>query len=368
MLLSIQAVKCEGDSFSIEDHYKLHYGLAKIRVSTYTMLKYVSEIFSSFLEPYVIKNDGSLEDSLIKSSYTIAQNIDYFEDGNVSYHNRKHFMEVMLSAKMLAEIEFVNCPPFYRRKHILISLVAALAHDYDHDGSINRLQGDGISIEMKTISKISAIFEYNNVDDDVIKIIESMILDTDLGDVERRNYNRKKYDSENREIVDCLTMVLSDADVLPSIYIGTGLIRGLLLRDEWDFTSDKYNDCQLKKISQSTSDIDKRVDFLKYVKLRSDASKKLGFDFEQEAQIKILSEYINMGGDLDVRDKEIIFKINKYVRDELSKIRRSYLLKSKPSKKCLDASKNFRYEVFRKMGYVMLVQELYINMECHCCG
>ncbi len=118
---------------------------------------------------------GVTDDSiLLQAGQAIARAIDAGQgDGEANpYHNKQHFCEVMLSSLCLGRQAHLE------QSQLMELLVAALIHDFHHDGSINGEQA--FRLELLAITHAEPYFQAAGVSPEQIERISALVLATDI--------------------------------------------------------------------------------------------------------------------------------------------------------------------------------------------
>ena len=178
--------------------------------------------------------------SLIDSYYS---NLGYSEP---AYHSRKHFQEVCLALTVLLSQPLASTqksefddPWAISREDAWVLLFCAVAHDFGHDGSTNEVP---FELEKSSIEKTYTFLSQNSSAPDLIKKletkVESIILATDpsfLGALLAKFTGS----TANFTRIDCMSMLMVEADLLASILPIHGKLLGKLLGQEWESSNPK---------------------------------------------------------------------------------------------------------------------------------
>ena len=157
-----------------------------------------------------------------------------------SYHSRKHFQDVCLALTALLTQQVTQSLNSENqnnwnlsRQDFWVLLFCAMAHDFGHDGSINK---SPFELEKRTIAN-TRLFLGESKTDATLKAflhtqIEPIILATDP-----TFFNKlvTKFQDESCSLtkIDCLCMLMVEADLLASALPGSGKMLTELLSREW---------------------------------------------------------------------------------------------------------------------------------------
>lgn len=113
-------------------------------------------------------------DALHRVCLSLAHNQDagIGSDPQVGYHNVQHVSEVLLAAHFIGLL--LELP---KKQHHLL-LLAALAHDYDHDGGVNGERR--FHLERHAINQVSPCLQAEGVLPDTQQQLAAMILTTEI--------------------------------------------------------------------------------------------------------------------------------------------------------------------------------------------
>ena len=162
------------------------------------------------------------------------------------YHSRKHFQDVCLALTALLSQPLASPPKSERLDPWAISqedawvlLFCAVAHDFGHDGSINKV---AFELEKSSIQKVGAFLCESSFGPELIDKLEAkikpIILATDpsfLGTLLAKFTGP----TANPTRVDCMSMLMVEADLLASALPIHGKLLGKLLGQEWESSNPK---------------------------------------------------------------------------------------------------------------------------------
>jgi hypothetical protein len=163
-----------------------------------------------------------------------------------AYHSRKHFQDVCLAltallSQPLASPQKSECddPWVISHQDAWVLLFCAVAHDFGHDGSINKV---AFELEKSSIQKVGAFLCESSFGSELIDKLEAkikpIILATDpsfLGTLLAKFTGP----TANPTRVDCMSMLIVEADLLASALPIHGKLLGKLLGQEWESSNPK---------------------------------------------------------------------------------------------------------------------------------
>jgi hypothetical protein len=187
--------------------------------------------------------DHSLISALpdINALYACSNNLSLFIEKNGSvqfaknqepaYHSRLHIADTIvgLTALLLAQRSF-NKLDLQKQLHLeMTAMLAMLGHDLLHDGSVNNYPEE---LERQSIHFLRPFLNDQGVAKRDIKTIDQLILMTDPMSVPKHHQrvSQSIFDVAN---VDCLGLLLQEADILASSVNGSAKVRTMLLAKEW---------------------------------------------------------------------------------------------------------------------------------------
>jgi hypothetical protein len=213
-----------------------------------------------------------------------ANSIGHPEPG---YHSRMHFQDVCLALTVLLsqplassqKSEFLD-PWAISHEDAWVLLFCAVAHDFGHDGSINKAP---FELEKSSIEKTRTFLTQTSSAPGLIKEleakIESIILATDpsfLGTL----LAKFTEPIANVTRIDCLSMLMVEADLLASVLPIHGKLLGKLLGQEWSSSN--------PKAAASVASDQGRLKFLEYVRFISPHATILKIENIRKQSIKQL--------------------------------------------------------------------------------
>jgi len=188
------------------------------------------------------------------------------------YHSRKHFVDVCIGISTLLSQNIDGGQPnqlspwTLSKEDSWLLLFAAIGHDYMHRGRINSVDYEnelislnGLQLFLENYSNFSAEYQQN-----LMQTLHRLILPTCF------DFTHLLYEKINKGMgdeLDCLAMLLTEADVLASILPHRGKVLSKRLSLEWEN--------QNKELSQFVASKEGYDAFLQKVQFLSDQSKKL---------------------------------------------------------------------------------------------
>jgi hypothetical protein len=184
------------------------------------------------------------------------------------YHSRKHFQDVCLALTALLSQPLASPPKSELldpwaifQEDAWVLLFCAVAHDFGHDGSINKVP---FELEKSSIGETRNFLSKNSYSPDLIEgleaKIEPIILATDptfLGTLLAKFTDP----TANPTRVDCMSMLMVEADLLASVLPMRGKLLGKLLGQEWESSN--------PKAAASVASDQGRLKFLEYIRFIS---------------------------------------------------------------------------------------------------
>lgn len=185
-----------------------------------------------------------------------------------AYHSRKHFQDVCLALTVLLSQPLASTqksefddPWTISHEDAWILLFCAVAHDFGHDGSTNKIP---FELEKSSIEKTRTFLGHNSSAPDLAKAlkvkIEPIILATDpsfLGALVAKFTEQ----TEKPTKTDCMSMLMVEADLLASVLPTHGKLLGELLGREWESSN--------PKAAASVASDQGRLKFLEYIRFIS---------------------------------------------------------------------------------------------------
>jgi hypothetical protein len=237
----------------------------------------------------LLSKPNESESALINVLLSLVLNLENYalickeKESEPPYHNLEHAREVFTAMLLFFSQEEKNTiskawPPFNSHEKLLL-LIAALGHDFMHPGRKNKFEAE---IEEFSAIKIKSIMLDHSVAHSDMDMVYRMILATDAFAV-NKNHNLLVDDNTQAILfVERAEIILSEADIFPSLLPVHGLQLGLNLMHELKLT--KAKNCY------SLANLKFRLSFLKSVRLSSPYSKALNLKEKIDCQVGWLEE------------------------------------------------------------------------------
>jgi len=197
------------------------------------------------------------------------------------YHNRLHVANTLVTLTTLLLLQR-QCSGDERSipSHIeWLAMLIMLSHDLLHDGSINRQESQ---IEARSVAYLKPLMQQHQVDLADQHIIQMIILLTDATLV-KAGHEKIKNKPFFIEDMDCLTVLIQEADILASAMPEVGPLLTKQLASEWA----KINHHGMSALTTASG----RIEFLRHGALfSSPASQLLGINAVKSAQLLALGE------------------------------------------------------------------------------
>jgi hypothetical protein len=224
------------------------------------------------------------ESALINVLLSLALNLENYalickeKKSEPPYHNAEHAREVFAALLLFFSQEEKNkfskaWPPFESHEKLLL-LIASLGHDFMHPGEKNNFEAE---IEEFSAIKIKSIMLDHSIASEDIDMVFDMILATDASAVNKNHDLLIDKDTELILFVDRAKIILSEADIFPSLLPVHGLQLGLNLMHEHKLS--KAKNCF------SLANLKFRLHFLRSVRLSSPYSHTLKLKEKIERQV-----------------------------------------------------------------------------------
>lgn len=200
------------------------------------------------------------------------------------YHNRHHFKDVCTSLTLLLNqkvtlVEHLQYWEFQPTDYWTL-LLCAIGHDYGHDGSVNSspYQLEKQSVERIKIS-LGALQQHTINIDSLMAKIEPMVLSTDPSNL-RGLLSTFSSSQISPNKIDCLSMLLVEADLLASTLPKSGLLLGQQLAIEWETAN--------PKAALVVATPQGRINFLEHIRFVSPYAITLGMEDIRQQSINQL--------------------------------------------------------------------------------
>ena len=206
-----------------------------------------------------------------------------------AYHSRKHFQDVCLALTALLAQPISKAmdprsqnPWTVSKQEAWVLLFCALAHDFGHDGSINKTP---FELEKRSIEKACSFLEKSWKGESQKNLlsaqIELIILATDpvfLSTLLAKCDNPFTFPTKT----DCLCMLMVEADLLASTLPVSGKTLGKLLQQEWKSSNPKG--------AATVASDQGRLQFLQNIRFVSPYAIMLGIETIRNHSIELLKE------------------------------------------------------------------------------
>lgn len=213
--------------------------LEDLFIQKLALVKGIADCASYAVQSQLTGDDGIVNDQvelIISALNAVAQHVeadgaDRFVKGvEPAYHNRQHIVEVVISTLILldAEANSLGLQPLLNLKQRLLLLIAAIGHDYLHDGGINQSVSDAESLSANAVKTI--MLEAGACELDA-EHVHALIMATARANVVE-NHQAVKL---NPEILDAnllAKLLISEADVFASLMPVYGIQNGKKLSEE----------------------------------------------------------------------------------------------------------------------------------------
>jgi hypothetical protein len=217
----------------------------------------------------------------------VAQLIE--EDGKVraslnqepDYHNRLHVANTLeaLTSLLLLQRQHGDAERTILSPMEWTAMLIMLSHDLLHDGCVNKWKSQ---IEARSVEYLKPFMRQHNVDQADQHIIKAIILMTDSTMV-KAGHEKIKNKPFFIEDIDCLTVLIQEADILASAMPEVGPLLTKQLASEWA----KINHHGISALTTASG----RIEFLRHGALfSSPASQLLGINAVKSAQLLALGE------------------------------------------------------------------------------
>lgn len=170
-------------------------------------------------------------------------------DEEPAYHNRQHAIDVVVALVFLigdknpfehvdlnikqhsyGEVDsLIAWPNFSAREKILL-LMAAIGHDFKHPGGVNQKSAE---FEFLSANAVAELLLMNRVSHLDVEFVQSLILATEFSQVPELHAILEQYNNSIPPLLLRASIVLTEADVLPSILPGYGRVLANKLSNEW---------------------------------------------------------------------------------------------------------------------------------------
>ena len=199
------------------------------------------------------------------------------------YHNRLHVANTLeaLTALLLLQRQFDDAVRTLPSPMEWTAMLIMLSHDLLHDGSLNNWPSQ---IEARSVEYLTPLMQQHNVEQADQQTINKIILWTDSSMV-KAGHEKVKNKPFFIEDIDCLTVLIQEADILASAMPEVGPLLTQQLAREWA----KTNHQGMRTLVTPAG----RSEFLRHGALfSSPASQLLGIEAAKSAQLLALGDYV----------------------------------------------------------------------------
>ncbi len=158
-----------------------------------------------------------------------------------NYHNRQHALEVL--SAMILLLDQADTPaylaqpseawPDFSQHEKLLLLIAALGHDFCHPGGINQ---SSAQFEQIAAQRVAEILQINHIVKNDIDFIKNLILATEFCHVPALHASLSDFANKPIPLALRASIVLTEADILPSVLPEHGLQLAQQLSQEWQIS------------------------------------------------------------------------------------------------------------------------------------
>ena len=197
------------------------------------------------------------------------------------YHSRLHVANTLeaLTTLLLLQRQHSGAERTIPSPMEWTAILIMLSHDLLHDGSINRQESQ---IEARSVAYLKPLMQQHQVDLADQHIIQMIILWTDATLV-KAGHEKIKNKPFFIEDMDCLTVLIQEADILASAMPEVGPLLTKQLASEWA----KINHHGMSALTTASG----RIEFLRHGALfSSPASQLLGINAVKSAQLLALGK------------------------------------------------------------------------------
>lgn len=209
------------------------------------------------------------------------------------YHNRLHMADTLVCMTVLlqAQRKVEGTRTAKARRHEWLTLLAMLAHDLLHDGTVNQYPAQ---LESRSAKALQPLMQKHGMDENDQKVVRHLILKTDPLCV-RQAHAQVAQRAFVVEDVDCLAVLLEEADILASTLSVTALELTRCLSQEWERSNPSMAPVLLTRSG--------RLRFLEYGALfSSPASRWLGIQRARQSEIDEINR--ELAGKSDLLSRE----------------------------------------------------------------
>ena len=196
------------------------------------------------------------------------------------YHNRLHMADTLVCMTLLlkAQRAVQGSVSAKARRHEWLALLAMLAHDLLHDGSVNQYPAQ---LESRSAQALQPLMQRHGMHEQDQLVVRHLILKTDPLCV-RQTHAQVADRPFVVEDVDCLAVLVEEADILASTLAVTSMDLTRSLSQEWEQSNPSLAPVLLTRLG--------RLRFLEFGALfSSSASRWMGIQQARQSEIDALN-------------------------------------------------------------------------------
>lgn len=196
------------------------------------------------------------------------------------YHNRLHMADTLVCMTLLLQAQRITqgSGTAQTRRHEWLAMLAMLAHDLLHDGSINQYPAQ---LESRSAEALQPLMQRHGMPVEDQRVVRHLILKTDPLCV-RQAHAQVTDRPFVVDDVDCLAVLVEEADILASTLAVTSMELTRSLSQEWEHSNPSMAPVLLTLMG--------RLRFLEYGALfSSPASRWMGIQQARQSEIAALN-------------------------------------------------------------------------------
>lgn len=197
-----------------------------------------------------------------------------------NYHNRLHMADTLVCLTLLLKAQRIvqGQSSAKARRHEWLALLAMLAHDLLHDGSVNQYPAQ---LESRSAQALQPLMQRHGMSAADQQVVQHLILKTDPPCV-RQAHAQVADRPFVVEDVDCLAVLVEEADILASTLAVTAMDLTRSLSKEWERSNPSMAPVLLTRLG--------RLRFLEFGALfSSPASRWMGIQQARQSEIDSLN-------------------------------------------------------------------------------
>ncbi len=195
------------------------------------------------------------------------------------YHNRLHMADTLVCMTLLLKAQRVvqGRPSAKARRHEWLALLAMLAHDLLHDGSVNQYPAQ---LESRSVQSLQPLMQRHGMPEQDQMIVRHLILKTDPLCVRQAHAQVADRPFEVEDVY-CLAVLVEEADILASTLAVTAMDLTRSLSAEWERSNPTMAPVLLTRLG--------RLRFLEFGALfSSPASRWMGIQQARQSEIEAI--------------------------------------------------------------------------------